>query len=290
MKHSFLLKLIFVGMALLAFILILNPILKTQISIDSFNPIPLEQPLPSLFLENLTWVEVRNAVHRGYTTILIPTGGIEQNGPHLILGKHNYIIRYTAGQIASRLGHTLVAPVIAYVPEGDIDTRSGHMHYPGTISIGEETFQKILEEASRSLLKAGFKTVFFLGDSGDNQKPQTELAAKLDQEFAQKGARIFQVGDYYFKNGQSDWLKSEGETDLSMGTHAGIRDTSELMAVYPQGVRPEILNPNGGSSPAVSGVKGDPTKASAQRGQKLLELKIQAAIKQIQNFSESSSH
>src|SRR5258708_7216627 len=72
----------------------------------------------SIFIEELTWTELRAAVNAGNTVALIPTGGTEQNGPHMALGKHNVIVRYTAGEIARRLGDTLVAPVMPYVPEG----------------------------------------------------------------------------------------------------------------------------------------------------------------------------
>ena len=87
---------------------------------------PLRQapslPQPgSVFLEELTWMEVRDAIAGGKTTVIIPTGGTEQNGPHIVLGKHNYLVKYKAGEIASRLGNALVAPVVAYVPEGNVD-------------------------------------------------------------------------------------------------------------------------------------------------------------------------
>ena len=92
------------------------------------------QTLNPIFLEDMTWVEVRDAVVAGTRTVIIPTGGTEQNGPHMVLGKHNYLVRYKAGEIAKQLGGTLVAPVMAYVPEGTIDPPSGHMRFAGTIT------------------------------------------------------------------------------------------------------------------------------------------------------------
>jgi creatinine amidohydrolase/Fe(II)-dependent formamide hydrolase-like protein len=51
---------------------------------------PLTAPLPStLQIDDMTWVEVRSAIALGFTTVLVPSGGIEQNGPHMILGKHD---------------------------------------------------------------------------------------------------------------------------------------------------------------------------------------------------------
>ncbi len=129
----------------------------------------LSQDLETVFLEDLTWTEVRDALSVGTTTVIIPTGGTEQNGPHMVLGKHNYLVQYKAGEVARRLGNTLVAPVMAYVPEGDIDPPSGHMRFPGTITTPPEVFEQVLEFAARSLKQHGFLDVALLGDSGGNQ-------------------------------------------------------------------------------------------------------------------------
>ena len=80
---------------------------------------------PSVQLEELTWTEVRAALQSGTTTIIVPAGGTEQSGPHMALGKHNVRARVLAGRIAAALGDTLVAPVLAYVPEGAISPPAG---------------------------------------------------------------------------------------------------------------------------------------------------------------------
>src|SRR5258705_7017336 len=77
-------------------------------------------PAPGVYLEDLTWTEVAEQLKAGTTTIIVPIGGTEQNGPAMVLGKHNERVRVLAGRIAGGLGHTLVAPVIAYVPEGPV--------------------------------------------------------------------------------------------------------------------------------------------------------------------------
>lgn len=123
----------------------------------------------SVFLEDLTWMEVRDAIAAGKTTVIIPTGGTEQNGPHMALGKHNYLVKYKAGEIARRLGNALVAPVVAYVPEGDINPPTGHMRFAGTITLPQEVFSKVLEYAARSFKQHGFLDIALVGDSGGNQ-------------------------------------------------------------------------------------------------------------------------
>src|SRR5689334_15066229 len=72
----------------------------------------------SVFLEELTWLEVRDAMRAGKKTAIVATGGIEMNGPYLALGKHNYVLRATTEAIARQLGDALIAPIIPFVPEG----------------------------------------------------------------------------------------------------------------------------------------------------------------------------
>ena len=104
----------------------------------------------TVFIEKLTWEEVRDAIAAGKTTIIVPTGGTEQNGPHMALGKHNVRIAANAEHIGRRLGNALVAPVVAYTPEGGIDPPTGHMRFPGTISIPDPVFRQVLEYIARS--------------------------------------------------------------------------------------------------------------------------------------------
>jgi len=240
----------------------------------------------SVFLEELTWTEVRDEVKAGKTTVLIPTGGTEQNGPHMILGKHNIIVRFTAGEIAKQLGNALVAPVVAYVPEGSIDPPSGHMRFPGTITLPEEHFAKILEFAARSFKAHGFLDIVFIGDSGGNQAGQKTVADRLNKEWASTQVRVHHAEAYYTANGSDDWLVQQGETVASIGNHASIPDTSQLLALYPQGVRRNKLAP--GRANDGSGVSGDPTRSSAAYGKKILELKIATGVRVIRELRESS--
>jgi len=243
---------------------------------------PLSTALPdTVFLSEMTWLEVEEAMKQGKTGVIVPTAGLEQNGVHVVLGKHHYIVRHTAEQIARTLRTTLVAPVIDYVPEGDIQPPSGHMRFAGTISISPALFGQILESTARSLRAHGFERIYFLGDSLSNQKPQAEVAAKLNREWTNEITRVHHIGDYYAKNGQVEWLKAKGETEFSIGGHAGIRDTSELLAVNPDGVRPYMIRPRAGFHLGVTGASGDAAKASAEIGRKMIDLKVEAALRQI---------
>src|SRR5213595_2006765 len=103
------------------------------------------QPANRVWLDDYTWTELATALNAGKTTIILPTGGTEQNGPHMALGKHNTRARVNAEAIARRLGNALVAPVLAYVPEGSVEPPTGHMRYAGTITLPDPWFEKVLE-------------------------------------------------------------------------------------------------------------------------------------------------
>jgi creatinine amidohydrolase/Fe(II)-dependent formamide hydrolase-like protein len=236
----------------------------------------------SVMIEDLTWPEIKARMEAGATMIIVPTGGTEQNGPHMVLGKHNAIVRYTSEAIARRVGNTLVAPVLAYVPEGSWDPPEGHMRFPGSISLPDPVFEGVLESAARSFAAEGFTTILFLGDSGGNQAPQARVARKLDAALKPRGIRVFEIGDYYARNGQAEWLKSQGFTEAGIGVHAALIDTAQLMAIEPEGVRMDLLKSSAGNPDgSKNGVIGDPAKATPAIGKHLLELKIAAAVREI---------
>ena len=238
----------------------------------------------TVFIEELTWTEVRDAIKAGKTTVILPTGGTEQNGPHMVLGKHNFIIRYTSEQIARALGNTLVAPVVAYVPEGNIDPPSGHMRYPGAITLPNEHYMKLLEYAARSFKVNGFKDIVFIGDSGGNQDGMKQVAESLNKEWSGSGVRIHFVPEYYRGSGDAfiEWLIAQGETKEDVGTHAGITDTSQLMAVDPKLIRKDKLANRGGFEG--SGVSGNPARASVAYGRKGLQLKIDTTVRRVKEM------
>lgn len=243
---------------------------------------PLTAPLSSeVEIARMTWVEVRGAVARGATTVLVPSGGIEQNGIHMVTGKHDRIVGWAAHRIAEGLGQTLVAPVISYVPQGAYDPPEGHLRFPGTIGVPDAVFAGTLEGIARSLKGAGFRTIGFLADHGASTGPQREVAERLSREWASQGVRVVDVSAYYDDAAQLDWLRAAGETMETIGRHAGIQDTSELMAIWPEGVDLGRLSGIGFRAEA-TGAGGDPSRASAERGRTLIDMRVRAAVAQIE--------
>ncbi len=235
----------------------------------------------SVYLEDYTWPEIRDKMQSGSRTVIIPTGGTEQNGPHLAVGKHNAIVGFTSGEIARELGNTLVAPVIAYVPEGRINPPEGHMKFPGTISVSEDTLARVLEDAARSMKEHGFMTICFIGDHGGSQKAQAKIADKLSLEWRNIGVQVIHVDDYYGANGQEEWLKKTESNVVNPRAHAGFFDTAELLATDKRLVRELLIKPYKEADYAEYGAAGSGVGANETIGAQLLKLKVEAAVRQI---------
>jgi creatinine amidohydrolase/Fe(II)-dependent formamide hydrolase-like protein len=232
----------------------------------------------SVFIEDLTWNEVRDAIDQGRTTIIVPTGGTEQNGPHMVLGKQNYLVKYKAGEIANQLGDTLVAPVVAYVPEGDIDPPTSHMRFAGTISIPEDVFAGVLEFTARSFKQHGFLDIAFIGDSGGNQATQKFVAEKLNEEWTETNVRVHHVSDFYPGRGD-DWVISQNISAEDVGGHAGTHDTSSLLYLNPSMLRLNQMKP--GRSGDGQGHTGNPAVSTPEFGERILKMQIEDAVGQI---------
>lgn len=232
-------------------------------------------------MEELTWPEIAERITTGTDTVIIPTGGTEQNGPHLATGKHNWIVEKNAIDIAQSLGNALVAPVLAYVPEGTIHPPQGHMHFPGTISLTEKTYSAVLEDTARSFKQHGFKLICFLGDSGGNQPAQAELATALNKQWDKDGVIVLNVSDYYEAKEAIAWATRQKLGGIEPSAHAGFMDTSELLSIRPHAVRTAAITHYQASDQSTTGVAGDPSDASPTYGEKLLALRVAAAVKQI---------
>ncbi|MYH48437.1 MAG: hypothetical protein F4151_02620 [Gammaproteobacteria bacterium] len=176
---------------------------------DTPNPLPEAN---TVWIEEMTWMDVRDALADGKTTAIIPTGGVEPNGPWLATGKHNFVLRANCDAIARELGDALCAPVIKLVPEGSIDPPSGHMTSPGTLSLRQETFEALLTDVAHSLKMHGFRNIIFIGDSGGNQGGQRAVAERLNEQFA-GAAVVAHVQEYYDYNSVTRYMAFRGLED-----------------------------------------------------------------------------
>lgn len=244
----------------------------------------------TVFLEDLTWTELRDEVRAGKTTVIIPIGGVEQSGPYVALGKHNARVKVLSQRIAEGLGNAIVAPVVSYVPEGGYAPPTSHMRFPGTITISDDAFEKILESAANSFKVHGFLNVVFLGDHGGYQNDIRRTVARLNKSWAGSGARAFVPGEYYgtSSDGYTQILRQHGVPGNEIGTHAGLADTSLLLAVAPQMVRLDKLRtgPKVGAAGGIYG--GDPRRSSVELGQLGADAIVSRTIAEIRK--ETAGH
>ena len=242
----------------------------------------------TIVLEDLTWTELRALIRAGKTTVLVPIGGTEQSGPHMALGKHNARARALAERIGRELGNAIVAPVVAYVPEGSIEPPTGHMRFPGTITVREETFRQTLESAARSFRHHGFRDIVFLGDHGSTQAGQRAVAARLNREWAGSPVRVHAIDEYY-RAATTDFdalLKAHGYRAEEIGQHAGLADTSLMLAIDPRLVR---MPPRVDAAPGErNGIEGDPKRASAELGRLGVDLIVTRSVAAIRKSIETS--
>jgi creatinine amidohydrolase len=238
----------------------------------------------SVFLEELTWTELRDAVSGGKTTVIIPVGGTEQSGPLMALGKHNVRVHFLAGKIAQALGDAIVAPVMAYVPEGNISPPTEHMMFPGTITISEQLFKNVLESATRSLKQGGFKNIVLLGDHGGYQPNLTIVANKLNRQWRGTGVRVHAILQYYgaAQGSYEAALIAHGVKKSEIGTHAALADTSLMLAIDPRLVRQEGLSSARQLGAADGVYGGDATRSSAELGQLGVDVIITETVDAIQ--------
>lgn len=252
----------------------------------------LAAPSSSVVLEELTSTELRDRIHHGATTVLIPIGGVEQSGPYIALGKHNMRAGMLARQIAQKLGNTIVAPVVSYVPEGSISPPAGHMRQAGTISIPPAAFEAVLEGAAASLRQHGFRDIIFIGDHGGYQKNEQNVAAKLNRAWGKAGksgpnadARAWALLDYYDIT-QTKYiaeLQKRGFSAAEIGLHAGLADAALMLATDPAMVRSEAMAH--GARPGVAdGVRGDATRATAELGQIGIRLQVDTSVEAIKQL------
>jgi creatinine amidohydrolase/Fe(II)-dependent formamide hydrolase-like protein len=236
---------------------------------------PTQAP-DTVFIDELTWEETRDAMKSGKRTVIVPTGGTEKNGYHMVIGKHNYIVTHNANLMARRLENALVAPTVQYVPEGDPDRQNA-----GAISLPSPAYDMLLDAAARSLKVHGFTEILFIGDSGGNQAGMVAVANKLNDEWKGTAVKVFALTDYYEASRvyYRAWLQAAfGYDEETAGSHAGITDTSQMLLVRPSGIRKDQIQPWGG--PRDSGVSGDPAKATADIGKMGVEFKVNAGINQ----------
>ena len=249
----------------------------------------------TVFIEEMTWMEVRDALMDGMTTAIVATGGVEQNGPYVASGKHNFVLSATSQAIAEELGNALVAPIVKFVPEGSIDPPSGHMRYHATISVRQETFEALLTDIVMSLEAHGFLDIVLIGDSGGNVRGMENVTAALNEAWEDRPARVHHIPEYYTEDIYScDFLKEElgifQQPDNCVATRDQYHDdyhySSIIATTDPERIRARQRIEAGLFS--INGVDLNPLEQTVENGRRLVEYRAEITARAIRASIETA--
>lgn len=249
-------------------------------------PRPIEA-LDSVWTEDLTWMEIRDAIKAGKTTGLILTGGVESNGPYLATGKHNFVLKVMGDAIARKLGNALVAPILTLEP-GRPD---GDRVAPGSVVLSQATYRAVLTDMAMSLRGMGFTRVILMGDSGGNQGAMKDVAAALDEKYQASGTRFHFIPEYYDYSSVQKLIKDSGIPEqIEIGASQGsdrIHDEygiDALMALYdPASIR--IDQRTRAKLTTINGVSLLPISKTLEMGRKIVELRAKLTVDAINKLA-----
>lgn len=242
------------------------------------EPRPIEG-IDSIWMEELTWMEIRDAIKDGKSTALILTGGVESNGPHLATGKHNFILKVMGDAIARKLGNALVAPIVTLEPgrpEGRVP--------PGSVFLSQETYRAVLTDMATSLKSMGFTNIILLGDSGGNQAGMKAVAEALDAKYAADPARFFFIPEYYDYKSVQLMIKENGiPEEIEPGASQGSDGLHEelgidsLMALYdPETIR--LAQREKAGRATINGISLLPLDKTLALAKKVVELRTKLTV------------
>lgn len=254
---------------------------RREAEMNAARPI---EALDSVWMEELTWMEVRDAIRGGKSTALILTGGVESNGPYLATGKHNFVLNVMGEAIARKLGNALVAPIVTLEP-GRPD---GERVAPGSVSLSQATYRAVLTDMAESLRGMGFTNVILMGDSGGNQKPMQAVVDALNLKYNGKPTHFHYIPEYYDYESVQKLVQDSGIAEqIKLGASSGsdgIHDEygiDALMALYdPDSIR--IEQRKKADRTTINGVSLLPIEKTLAMGKRIVELRTKLTVDAIQ--------
>ena len=240
------------------------------------NP-PAIRPIDTVFMEDMTWLEITNAMKAGKTTVIVPAGGLEASGPFLILDKHQRMLHGSTEMIARRLGNALIAPVIRYVPPDD----GNRGNYVGDFNISLAAYKSTLSDVCTALKSDGFKEIVLIGDHQGAQRGMKEVAEELSQKWTGGATRVHYIGGYYDRTAVGEYVKTKlGITETRGRFGDNYYNTSILLAVSPESARLEERKE--ARQLTVNGVNLEPIQKTIENGKVILQMQTDQTVKAIQ--------
>ena len=252
-----------------------------------YNNPPVIAPVDSVFMDDMTWSEITNALKAGKTTVILPAGGLEATGPFITLNKHQNMLRGSTDMIARKLGNALVAPVVRYVPPDD----GQRGPYVGDFNITLAAYKSVLTDICTALKDDGFKEIILIGDHQGAQRGLKEIAEELSSKWAGSPTHVHFVAEYYDRSAVQNYIKNtlgiKEERVAGGGFGDNYYNTSILFAVNPEGVR--LKQRIDADTLSVNGVSLKPVEQTIANGKHILEIQTDQTVKAIQKAVAGSS-
>ena len=232
----------------------------------------------TVWIADMTQLEIRDSLNAGKTTALLFIGGMEDNGPYITVSQHNDVSRAMCDMIARKLGNALCAPILGMAP-GNPETAKN----PGSIQLSPETFKAVLSDTATSLKTEGFKNLFLMADHGQSARNITEITKPLAEKWKDSGVMIAYVPEFYdyapqVENFEHEVLKV---TEVREGYHDDYYVAAISVAIDPNQARmPERIKAN---KTTINGVELNSPKA-VEDGKKIMEFRMNAAVTAIQKL------
>jgi creatinine amidohydrolase/Fe(II)-dependent formamide hydrolase-like protein len=235
---------------------------------------PLE-PVDTVWIEDMTQLEIRDALKAGKTTALLFAGGMEDNGPYVVVDQHGAIVHGQCEQIARRLGNALCAPILHIAP-GD-PTKAVN---PGTIVLTPEVFKSVVANVVTSLKSQGFKNIYTMVDHGSAAGPMTEISKTLGEQFKDSGVRVAYIKEYYNNAELTQYVREVLKVEEKQeGYHDDYFTAAVSVAMDPVSARiPQRIK---AGKTTLNGVEMAGPKA-AEDGRKIMAFHTELTVKAIQ--------
>jgi creatinine amidohydrolase len=255
---------------------------ETAVPLKEYVNPPAIRPVDTVFMEDMTWLEIRNAMNAGKTTVILPAGGLEATGPFVILDKHQRMLHGSTDMIARKLGKALIAPVVRYVPADD-----GHRGpYVGDFNISLAAYKSTLSDICTALKNDGFREIVLIGDHQGAQRGLKEVADELSQKWGGGAARIHYIAEYYDRAAVQEYIKTKlGITEGRGGFGDNYYNTSILLAVSPEDAR--LQERTESHQLTVNGVNLEPIQKTIENGKAILQIQTDQTVKAIQKVVAS---
>ncbi|NPV10098.1 MAG: creatininase family protein [Anaerolineae bacterium] len=254
-----------------------------------------------VLMEQMSWMEIEEAIAEGKDIALLAVGAIEQHGPHLPTGTDTYLGYALTEGVARELGDALVAPVM----------RPGlsehHTDFPGTLTLSQQTFMQVLMEYCLSLGRHGFRDIVLISSHGGNSDTMLAFLPRIAKALKDT-CRVHMVVPNIreLAGGVTEVYEEYGVTRPQAGVHAGFGETSMMLAVHPDLVDmdraeagradEEFYHPDhikhsqiesfvyGIRYQSPNGILGDARGSNAEAGRKLLDIRVRETAEEVRRM------